>query len=575
VNFNHDRTCDFSSRRSVVLSPNVAVASSQPLATEAGVQVLRAGGSAADAAVAVASALQVTQACSTGLGGDAFCLYYEADGGRVHAYNGSGRSPAALTLDVARRAADAEPGAGRDPGVGGRRGSADRRADGAAGTASPTHLPDYHAHTVTVPGAADAWAEVHRRFGRLALGDVLAPAIRFAEEGFSLEPMAAGWWAAGAERQLSAHRHGGELMLNGRAPRVGERFRNPGLASVFRELADGGRDAFYRGWVAERIVAELEHEGGVMTLDDLAAHRGEWVEPVSLDYDGYRVWECPPNGQGLAALLALGTYRTLRDDAGANEAMRIHYQIEAMRLAFADAARFVADPDFAPAPLAGLLDPEYLARRAALVDPARAMAHVGPGIPASSVGDDTVYFSVVDADGNGCSFINSNFMGFGTGIVPRGCGFSLQNRGRGFVLEAGHANALEPRKRPYHTIIPGLLTSEDGGLAAVFGVMGGMMQPQGHLQVVCRLVDERLDPQSALDAPRFQLADGDPDGTVLVEDSFPGAVVEELRSLGHDVAPVSGARRALFGLGQVIATGDERMLWSGSDPRGDGYAGGF
>ena len=415
------------------------------------------------------------------------------------------------------------------------------------------------------------------------MDSVLAPAIRLATDGFSLEPMTANWWAAGAERQLAKHRHGGELMIDGRAPRVGERFRNPALASVLAALASDGRDGFYSGRVAEAVVAEVEHEGGVMSLEDLAVHRGEWVDPISVAYGEYRVWECPPNGQGLAALLALNTYAHLRADAvgrsaALSPARLLHAQVESMRLAFADAARFVADPAFSPAPLDELLGDAYAARRASEIDLDRRMPDAGAGLPRSTAGDDTVYFSVVDADGNGCSFINSNFMGFGTGIVPEGCGFSLQNRGRGFSLEAGHANALAPGKRPYHTIIPGLLTHRDGGkggLAAVFGVMGGMMQPQGHLQVVAGLVDDRLDPQSVLDAPRFQLADGDPNGALLVEDSFDEAILAELRDLGHDVVPVEGLRRGLFGLGQVIATGDDGILWAGSDPRGDGYAGGY
>jgi gamma-glutamyltranspeptidase/glutathione hydrolase len=344
---------------------------------------------------------------------------------------------------------------------------------------------------------------------------------------------------------------------------------------VLEALASEGRDVFYDGWIAERIVAELEYEGGVMTRDDLAAHRGEWVEPISIRYGDYDVWECPPNGQGLAALLALNAYGQVRGRETASAAEALHAQVEAMRLAFADAARFVADPAFAPAPLAELLSTQYAVRRAALIDPGRAMDEAGPGLPATTVGDDTVYFSVVDAEGNGCSFINSNFMGFGTGIVPQGCGFSLQNRGRGFVLDAGHANALMPGKRPYHTIIPGLLTHASGDLAAVFGVMGGMMQPQGHLQVVSHLIDAMLDPQSALDAPRFQLADGDPDGTLLVEDSTAPDLVHALEERGHRVTSVSGTRRATFGLGQIIASGGDGVLWAGSDPRGDGHAGGF
>ncbi len=555
MRFTHDANYEYRSRRSVVLSPSAAVASSQPVATEAGIHVLRSGGSAADAAIAVAAALQVTQACSTGLGGDAFCLYYEAATGTVHAYNGSGRSPRALTAEAARAAA-------RDGG------------EAAAAVAeSSLRLPDYHVHTVTVPGAADAWFETHRRFGRLPLADVLSPAIRLARDGFALGPMTARWWSGGIERQVAARRHGQELMIDGRSPAVGERVRNAGLARVFESLAADGREGFYEGWIAERIVEEIEYEGGCMSADDLAAHRGEWVKPISIHYHGFDVWECPPNGQGLAALLALRIYAQVPPEMRAEPADRLHAQVEAMRLAFADAARHVADPVFAPAPVGELLGDEYTASRAADIRRDRAMTSAGPGLPARVAGDDTVYFSVLDAEGNGCSFINSNFAGFGTGIVPRGCGFTLQNRGLGFVLEPGHANELAPGKRPYHTIIPGLMT-RDGRLAAVFGVMGGMMQPQGHLQVVSRLVDDGLDPQSALDAARFQLAGGDPDGALLLEENSDPGLVADLAERGHEVEQIVGKQRASFGLGQVIARGDD-VLWSGSDPRGDGQAGGF
>jgi gamma-glutamyltranspeptidase/glutathione hydrolase len=558
MTFTAGRNYEYGSRRSVVMAPNAVVATSQPLATEAGLSVLRAGGSAADAAVAAAAALQVTKPCATGLGGDAFFLYYEAESGTVHAYNGSGRSPAALTLERAAAV-----------------------SDGAA-------LPDFHPYTVTVPGAADTWCALHGRFGRLPLDRVLAPAVRLASEGFPVAPMTALWWKAGAERQLAKHVHGGELMVDGRGPQPGERFANPGLAHVLTALGEGGREVFYRGWIAERIAAAVAEAGGLLAAEDLAAHEGEWVTALSVPYHGYRLHECPPNGQGLAALLALQVYREL---APRDEAERLHAKVEAMRLGFADAARYVADPDHAPAPLGALLSAEYARRRAQEVSSDHRMpaARWGDATPGSA-GSDTVYFCVVDEAGNGCSFINSNFMGFGTGIVPEGCGFSLQNRGRGFVLEPGHPNALAPRKRPYHTIIPALLTEEAesskaaaadsgpavpaGPLAAVLGVMGGMMQPQGHLQVTTLLVDEALDPQSALDAPRFSLHNGEPDGTLLVEESMNEDLRRALAERGHTVSVVGGTQRSAFGLGQVIARCGGAW-WAGSDPRGDGQAAGY
>ena len=546
MRFSLDLNYGYHSRRSVVMTPTVAVASSQPLATEAGVSVLRDGGSAADAAVAVAAALQVTQPCATGLGGDAFFLYYEAATKKVHAFNGSGRSPAALNRAAAIAVA----------------------RDGA--------LPDFHPLTVTVPGAPDAWTSLHSRFGRLDLGSVLEPAIRLASDGFPVAPMTALWWASGAERQLKLHEHGHELMIDGRGPHPGEQFRNPGLATVLCQMARDGSETFYRGWIAERVVEAVGAAGGVLAAEDLAGHVGEWIESISVNYNGYRLHECPPNGQGLAALLALEIYREVNRAGDAAEALRMHAKIEAMRLGFADAARYVADPEHAPAPLCELLSDSYLRTRARMIRLDGRMARALSGLAgAGNAGSDTVYFSVVDGAGNGCSFINSNFMGFGTGIVPRGCGFSLQNRGRGFVLEEGHPNTIAPRKRPYHTIIPGLITDDaTGELAAVFGIMGGMMQPQAHLQVATAMIDSGLDPQSALDAPRFQLENGEPDGTVLVEDSIDSNVLSELKKLGHETRVVSGTARSMFGLGQVIAAGADAW-WSGSDPRGDGHAAGF
>ena len=544
MRFNTQDETDYQSRRSPVIAPHAAVATSQPLATAAGLHILRAGGTAADAAVAVAAALQVTQPCSTGLGGDAFFLYYEADANRVRAYNGSGRSPASLTLDDSVQVA----------------------RDG--------EVPPYHALTVTVPGACDAWCAALDRFGRLPLSAVLAPAIELAESGFPVAPITSRWWRAGAERQLAHAPNGRELMIGDRGPEPGERFRNPGLAAVLRAIADEGRDVFYHGWIAERIDEVMAEAGGLLRLSDLENHEGEWVDPIRVTYRGHTIWECPPNGQGLAALLALGTYAHLepRDDSE-----RVHAQVEAMRLGFADAAAFVADPAVAPAPMDTLLSDSYHKSRANGIALDSRMGSAGPGLSPGPVGDDTVYFAVADAHGNACSFINSNFMGFGTGIVPRGCGFSLQNRGRGFSLRAGHPNVVAGGKRPYHTIIPGMITdAESGRLGAAFGVMGGMMQPQGHLQVASAMIDQHADPQAALDAPRFQLVDGDPDGAVLVEDSMPPAIVEALRCLGHEVTVVSGARRALFGLGQVVALDPTQSTWwCGSDPRGDGHAAGF
>ncbi len=546
-------TDDYISRRSPVLATGGMVASSQPLASLAGVDVLRAGGNAADAAVAVAAALQVTQPCSTGLGGDAFCLYYDAATRGVRALNGSGRSAAALTLERCQ-------------------------AEGLSG-----RLPDQHSYSVTVPGAAAAWEDVSRTLGRLPLGDALAPAVRLAHDGFPVAPCASRWWRQAAQAQLRRHRHGGELMIGGRGPHAGEIMRIPTLADSLRTLADEGSRAFYEGRIAERIVAAVREEGGLLTMEDLAAHRSEWVEPIHVDYRGVRVWECPPNGQGLAALLALNIVKQFAlADIPAGSFERYHLLIEAMRLAFADAAWAVADPQHARVPVAQLLADGYAAERAGLIDRSRANRTAAPG--ALHAGGDTVYFCTADGDGNACSFINSNYMAFGTGIVPEGCGFALQNRGCGFVLERGHLNGLAPRKRPYHTIIPGLATrTADGSLYAAFGVMGGMMQPQGHLQVVVAMVDDDLDPQSALDRPRFQLRGGGAGAPVLVEDTMDAETVARLDAAGHEPAVVPGAGRGAFGLGQIIRRAAPpagglhgppagAVYWGGSDPRGDGLA---
>lgn len=550
------------SRRSPVASLGGAVASSQPAATQAGIEVLQAGGTAADAAVAAAATLQVTQPCSTGIGGDAFCLYYEASSGTVHALNGSGRSPAALDL-------------------------AHLRASG-----FNDGLPPFHAHTVTVPGAAAAWEDTVNRFGALPLSRVLEPARRLAERGFPVSPLTSLWWTAGAKKQLAHTRHGSELCMDGvagRGPGAGERFRNAGLAAVLERIAERGSREVYEGMTAERIVEAVTEAGGLLSLEDMRSHESEWVAPVSVDYRGVRVWECPPNGQGFAALSALNTLSFL-DPVGVGDPNATHMLVECMRLGFADAQAVVADPDAAgldrheyEQTIRTLLSPDYGRERASRIDPLRAMQTAAPGKPAAEmptnrileenlpVGDDTVYLSTSDRWGNGCSFINSNFMGFGTGIVPRGCGFSLQNRGYGFSLQDGHPNALAPRKRPYHTIIPGMATNVAGGLHSVFGVMGGMMQPQGHLQVISAMVDYGMDPQAALDRPRFQLEDGQVKGSVLMEKNFEDRLSHGLHALGHDVRTVDGIERFRFGLGQIIRR-DGDVVWAGSDSRGDGLA---
>jgi gamma-glutamyltranspeptidase/glutathione hydrolase len=551
-------TFSFHSRRSPVYSRNGIVATSQPLATAAGLQILSNGGNAADAAVAAGSALNVTEPTSTGIGGDMFALYYSAETKRVTALNGSGRAPAALTLERLK------------------------------GEGFSTELPPFHAHTVTVPGACAGWFDLIERHGSLSMEQILAPAIRLAREGFPVAPLTSHSWQRGAQNQLRSAPNGQELTIDGRSPNPGEIFRNPNLARTLEMVANGGKSAFYQGAIAEAIVRVLREAGGCMSLEDLALHESTWEEPISVEYRGLRVYECPPNGQGLTALIALNILEGFDLSALAPlSTERFHLMIEAMRLAFADSRWYVADPKFSHVPVEELLSKEYARERRKLIHPERATLDPKHGAPVSSSG--TVYLSVVDTFGNACSFINSNYWGFGTGIVPEGFGFTLQNRGHNFSLDPNHPNALEPRKRPYHTIIPAMVTrpipraersaseveaSGDGEtLYASYGVMGGFMQPQGHVQVLSALVDHGLDPQSALDLPRFRIDVEESGGRVALEEGLPMEVVSGLKRMGHLVYRVSGFDRSVFGRGQVILRDAETgMLAAGSDPRADGCA---
>lgn len=557
---------DFSSRRSTVYGKAGMIACSQPLAAAAGVQILAGGGNAADAAVAVAAALNVTEPVSTGLGGDMFALFYDAKTSKISALNGSGRAPRGLTLGRLLLTIDDRP-----------------QTMDKVQPLSVVYGPwsPYHPYTVTVPGACAGWCDLIEKHGTRPLGEILAPAIKLAEEGFPVAPITSYFWQRGVERQLQSALNGQELMIDGRAPHPGETFRNPGLARALRAIAEGGKQAYYQGEIAEAIVSVLREAGGCMTLDDLATHQSTWDEPISVTYGDYRIHECPPNGQGITALLALNLLEGF--DLAALDPLspeRLHLQIEALRLAFADSRWYVSDPQFSKIPLSELLSKEYAAERRKLIDPKAATLNQVHGRPFTS--SDTVYFCVVDRWGNACSFINSNYMGFGTGIVPKGWGFSLQNRGYNFSLDPQHPNALAPGKRPYHTIIPAMVTRADGlrstvhgqsgeALFAAFGVMGGFMQPQGHVQVFLALMDG-IDPQSALDFPRFCLEDGNPSDAVALEDGIPLKAMAKLAEMGHPVRPVSGWERALFGRGQVIVRDNGGTLAGGSDTRADGCA---
>ncbi len=536
-------TPTFNSRRSPVHGKGGIVSTSQPLATAAGLEILAKGGNAADAAVAAGAALNVTEPTSTGIGGDMFALFYSADTKRITALNGSGRAPAKLTLDTLKK-------------------------DGFT-----TELPPFHAHTVTVPGACAGWFDLIEKHGSLAMSEILAPATRLASEGFPVAPITAYSWQRGAQKQLATAPNGRELTIDGRGPNSGEIFRNPGLARTFELIARGGPSAFYQGPIAEAIVSVIKEAGGVLSAEDLASHVSTWEEPISVTYRGYRVFECPPNGQGITALIALNILEGF--DLAALESLSVeslHLMIEAMRLAFADSRWYVADPKFSNVPVKELLSKAYADERRKLINLKRTTTDQHHGTPTNS--SNTVYLSVVDKFGNACSFINSNYWGFGTGIVPKGFGFTLQNRGHNFSLIANHPNALEPGKRPYHTIIPAMVTREaDDSLYASYGVMGGFMQPQGHVQVLSALVDKGLDPQAALDLPRFCIDVDEDGGEVAMEDGIPQETIVGLKNMGHAMYPVSGYERALFGRGQVILRDPETgALTAGSDPRADGCA---
>lgn len=532
--------------RSPVYATRGMVAATQPAAVRAGLRMLELGGNAADAAIAAAAAISVSEPTSCGIGGDCYALYYDAASTRITALNGAGRAPAALTLD--RLAADG----------------------------FKNHLPHFHAHTVTVPGVIRGWCDLLERHGSLSLSQVLAPAIELAEQGFPVAPKTAQMWEQGESMQLR-YSVGGRAMLvpdgdgKHRAPRVGEIFRNPDLARTLSLIAEHGADGYYRGEVARAIVAAVKEAGGALSEDDLAAHTSSWDEPISVVYRGIRIWERPPNGQGLIALIALSLLSHL-DDAIAAPALspeRMHGVIEAIRIGAGDALTHIADPAAMRVSAAALLDPDRIARLARSIDPAR--GSTGPCVSSMPQGDETIYLSVVDGQGNACSFIESNYTGFGTGIVPARMGFTLHNRGALFSLDPRHPNVIGPRKRSYHTLIPAMATREDGSLHACFGVMGGWMQPQGHVQVIVAMLDDGLDPQLALDRPRVRV---DPAvGMVGVEEGAPAELNEGLTKLGYQIRPIRGHERALFGRGQIItrdpATG---VLCGGSDLRGDGLA---
>jgi gamma-glutamyltranspeptidase/glutathione hydrolase len=517
------------------------VATSVPVAASAGLDILRRGGNAIDAAVATAACMTVVEPTTNGLGGDAFALVW--DGTQVQGFNGSGCSPAGFD---------------------------------ASALAGKTRFPRLGWVPVTVPGEVALWRDLSRRLGRLPFADLMAPAIEFAERGYPLSPQTAALWGRAVSTYAARPDWCETFLFDGRAPRAGEIVRLPGHARTLRAIADSEGEAFYTGEIAAAIEAAAIAEGGAMRASDLAAHETLGVEPISVDYRGATLHEIPPNGQGIAALVALGVLRSFDLPSLDPECPDVlHLQIEAVKLGFADAHRHVADPRFVDRDPAELLAPDRLRELASRIDPAAAQTF-DAGTPRPG---GTILLCTADDEGRCVSFIQSNYTGFGSGVVLPEWGLAMQNRGACFHLDPTHPNAAAPGKRPYHTIIPALATPTDptaapsAGLMA-FGVMGGFMQPQGHVQVLSRVRDHARNPQAALDAPRFQWTSG---RSVMVEPGFPDATLADLESRGHQLKRAA-SRSATFGRGQAIHAlgasghGDEVAWCAGSDSRADGQA---
>lgn len=534
--------------RSAVLATHGMVATSHPLAAQVGLDVLQSGGNAADAAIAVNAMLGVVEPMNCGLGGDLFAIYWDSKTQKLYGLNASGRSPYNISRELfARRGLEQIP------------------IDGVL--------------SWSVPGCASGWDELNRRFGSRPLGELLQPAIRTAEEGCPVPQIIAGYWKDAEKSLLECPDTAATYLIDGRTPRCGEVFRNTHLAATYRTIVDAGTEAFYRGEIARKIVEYSRQNGGFLTMEDFADHKSEWVEPVSTDYRGYRIWELPPNGQGIAVLQMLNLLE-LYDirSMGSGSADYLHLFVEAKKLAFADRAGFYADPAFVDVPVAELISKEYARRQAQRIDPQKAAIDVPAGDPRLSAGD-TVYLTVVDKDRNCCSLIQSIYYHFGSKIVPGDVGFAMQNRGALFALDEHHSNRLEPHKRPFQTIIPAMVT-RDSKPWFCFGVMGGDMQPQGHVQILVNLIDFEMNVQAAGDAARVQHTGSatptgrtaDSGGTVVVESGVSDAAVAELIGRGHRVE----RSKAFFGGYQgILIDWEQGVLHGGTESRNDGAAVGW
>lgn len=544
--------------RSEVVARHGIVCTSVPLATQIGLDVLKKGGSAVDAAIAANAALGLMEPVSNGIGGDLFAIVYSAKENKLYGLNGSGRSPLGLSYEQMK----AE-----------------------LAKLSREQIPPHGMLPISVPGCVDAWAELHKKFGKLSLGDDLSGAIRYAEEGFPVTELIAWYWARSVP--LYSKLPGGFLQtytMDGkeRAPAKGDIFKNPALAQSLRLIGEKGRDVYYKGELAEKIDAFMQANGGYLRKVDFEKHTSTWVDPVSVNYRGYDVFELPPNGQGIAALQMLNVLEGFDLRAmGFNSAPALHAMIEAKKLAWADRAKFYADPAFSKIPLAGLLSKPYAAERRKLIDPERAARKVAPGNPPLKDGD-TIYLCTADDEGNMVSLIQSNYRGMGSGIVVPGLGFMFQDRGELFTVETGHANVYAPGKRPFQTIIPGFVMKDQKPWLA-FGVMGGGMQPQGHVQVLTNLIDFDLGVQEAGDASRWQHeGDSEPTGEKLtetggyvnVESGVPYATVRDLEKKGHDVRYDVGGYGGYQAIKMEIHHG-QRVYVGASESRKDGQAAGY
>ncbi|PLW69291.1 gamma-glutamyltransferase [Pseudohalioglobus lutimaris] len=551
--------------RSPVYGSRGMAATAHPLASQVALDILKEGGSAVDAAIAANAALGLMEPTGNGIGGDIFVIVWDPKTRQLHGYNGSGRSPQGQTLAQLQSRIDAMKTRGELPG--------DFRG-----------IPSHGPLPVSVPGTVDGWFALHERFGSLPMNQVLAPAIDYARSGFPVSPVIAYYFSRSWDFFSRIYADSPHLdnirdtwFKGGQSPQPGDILTNTDLADTLETIALEGRDAFYSGSLARQMAAYFDDMDGGLAYEDLAVHQGEWVAPGSVHYRGYDLYELPPNGQGFAALQMLSILKNVDLSQWSRGSAEVfHYMVEAKRLAFEDVARYYADPAFAPAPLAGLLSDDYGKQRFALIDPRRASAEFGPGEPKLESEGDTTYLTVADKDGMMVSLIQSNYRGMGSGMVPDGLGFMFQDRGELFSLEQGHANVYAPGKRPFQTIIPAFLM-KDGEPVMSFGLMGGSMQPQGHVQILVNMLDFGMNVQEAGDAARFlhdggrepTSVDGDPLGTLYLEPGVPAQTVERLRAMGHKVEiDASGVR---FGGYQAIKVDREKGSYAGAtEMRKDG-----